>query len=183
MIFSVISLYWLISLERTLMNKYPKLFKSPIFYDKRGNLGEVYRKKNKDNFKFIIQTTSKKNVFRGFHFQKKFQQSKYIYLLKGQITDIAINLKKNSKNFGKVYKFNLKPGLLLHVPKDYAHGIGFLDKENILVYHLSEYRYPEYEKGLAYNDKNLKINWKIKRPILSPRDKKHPTIKEIFIEK
>ena len=66
------------------------------------------------------------------------------------------------------------------MPKNYAHGIGFFAKENILLYHLSEYRFPEYEKGIIYNDKALKINWKIKKPILSDRDKKHPTIDKIF---
>ena len=77
----------------------------------------------------------------------------------------------------------LKPGLLLFVPKNYAHGISFFDKENILLYHLSEYRYPEYERGIVYNDKNLKINWRIKKPILSKRDSFLPSFKETFLKK
>ena len=162
----------------------PFVIKTTIYPDNRGFFKELYlKKKIKFNCKFTATSYSKKNVIRGLHYQSKKRQSKLVSIIKGRAIDICVNIDKKSKNFGKVYKFNLKPGLLLHVPKDYAHGIGFLDKENILVYHLSEYRYPEYEKGLAYNDKNLKINWKIKRPILSPRDKKHPTIKEIFIEK
>ena len=160
------------------MNKYPKLFKSPIFSDKRGNLGEVYRKKNKDNFKFIIQTTSKKNVFRGFHFQKKFQQSKYIYLLKGQITDIAINLKKNSKNFGKVYKFKLKPGFSLFIPKGYAHGYHTNEKENIILYIMDNFQRTEYEDGINISDKKFKFNFKNKKFTISSKDKKWQSFNE-----
>ena len=74
----------------------PVLIKNKIYKDKRGFLGEVFRQ-NGLKSKFIIQTSSKKNVFRGFHFQRKYQQSKYIYLLKGEIVDFAIDLKKNLK--------------------------------------------------------------------------------------
>ena len=99
----------------------PVLIKNKIYKDKRGFLGEVFRQ-NGFKSKFIIQTSSKKNVFRGFHFQRKYQQSKYIYLLKGEIVDFAIDLKKKSKNFGKVYFFNLKQGYSVFIPKGYAHG-------------------------------------------------------------
>ena len=76
-------------------------------------------------------------------------------MLKGKALDVCVNIDKKSKNFGKVYKFLLKPGLILYVP-NYAHGIGFYEKENILLYHLSEYRYPQYERGIIFNDKSLK---------------------------
>ena len=74
----------------------------------------------------------------------------------------------------------LKPGLLLYVPKNFAHGIGFYSRENILLYHLSEYRYQQYERGIIYNDKKLKIKWGIKKPILSKRDSLMPTFDETF---
>ena len=126
---------------------------------------------------------SKKNVIRGLHYQSKKKQAKILSVLKGRAIDVCVNINKKSKNFGKVYKFILKPGLLLFVPKDFAHGIGFFDKENILLYHLSEYRFPEFERGIIFNDKNLKINWKIKKPILSMRDSKMPGFKETFKKK
>ena len=117
------------------------------------------------------------------HYQSKKKQSKILSVLKGNAIDICVNINKNSKNFGKVYKFKLKPGLLLLVPKDYAHGIGFYGKENILLYHLSEYRYPKFERGIIYNDKKLKIKWGIKNPILSKRDSLMPTFNEAFPKK
>ena len=117
------------------------------------------------------------------HYQSKKRQSKILSILKGNALDVCVNIDKKSRNFGKVYKFKLKPGLLLLVPKNYAHGIGFLGKENILLYHLSEYRFPEYERGIIFNDKTLKIKWGIKKPILSKRDSLMPNFKELFLNK
>lgn len=162
----------------------PILFRTNIYPDNRGFFKELFlKKKIKFNCKFTAMSYSKKNVIRGLHYQFKKKQSKILSVLKGKAVDICVNINPKSKKFGKVYRFNLKPGLLLFVPKDYAHGIGFLDNENILLYHLSEYRYPKYERGIIYNDKKLKINWRIKKPILSKRDKLHPSIKEIYPEK
>ena len=160
--------------------KKPFLIKKKIFYDRRGFFQELFLKKNyKFKSKFTAYSYSKKNVIRGLHYQIKRPQEKMLGILKGKALDICVNIDKKSKNYGKVFRFILKPGLMLYVPKNYAHGICFYDKENILLYHLSEYRYPEYEKGIYPLDKKLKINWGIKNPILSDRDKMHPN----FIKK
>ncbi len=162
----------------------PKLIKTKIYPDKRGFFKELYlKKKIKFNCKFTAISSSKKNVIRGLHYQSKKRQSKILSILKGNALDVCVNIDKKSRNFGKVYKFKLKPGLLLLVPKNYAHGIGFLGKENILLYHLSEYRFPEYERGIIFNDKTLKIKWGIKKPILSKRDSLMPNFKELFLNK
>ena len=162
----------------------PKLIKTKIYPDKRGFFKELYlKKKIKFNCKFTAISSSKKNVIRGLHYQSKKKQSKILSILKGNALDVCVNIDKKSRNFGKVYKFKLKPGLLLFVPKNYAHGIGFFGKENILLYHLSEYRYTKYERGILFNDKTLRIKWGIKKPILSKRDNLMPTFKEAFLEK
>ena len=156
----------------------PILIKKKIFFDKRGFFQELFLKKNyKFKSKFTAYSFSTKNVIRGLHYQVKKPQEKILGVLKGKALDICVNINKKSKNYGKVYKFILKPGLMLFVPKNYAHGIGFYEKENILLYHLSEYRYPKYERGIHPLDKKLKINWGIKNPILSKRDKIHPSFK------
>tara|TARA_B100000965_G_C19600784_1_gene762536 strand:+ start:1293 stop:1796 length:504 start_codon:yes stop_codon:yes gene_type:complete len=160
----------------------PLLIKTTIYPDKRGFFKELYlKKKIKFNCKFTAISSSKKNVIRGLHYQIKKRQSKILSILKGSALDICVNIDKKSKNFGKVYKFKLKPGLLLFVPKNYAHGIGFFENENILLYHLSEYRYPKHERGIIYSDKRLKIKWGIKKPILSKRDSLMPTFNDTFI--
>ena len=153
------------------LNK-PKYLKQVIHKDYRGNLTEIFlKKKIKFNFFNCITVTSKKNVIRGLHFQKKFSQHKIIFVLKGIINDFVVDIKKNSKTFGKVYKFKLTPGEALIVPKSFAHGYGSLAKENIVIYFLSEDWHPRQESGIIWNDKFLNINWEIKKPILSEKDK------------
>ena len=162
----------------------PFIIETKIYPDQRGFFKELFlRKKLKFNCKFTAMSYSRKNVIRGLHYQSKKKQTKILSVLKGRAIDVCVNINQKSKNFGKVYKFLLKPGLLLFVPKDFAHGIGFYDKENILLYHLSEYRFPQYERGIIFNDKTLKINWKIKKPILSKRDSLMPTFKESIKKK
>ena len=162
------------------MYKIPILYKTNLYKDKRGFFKELLlKKKIKFNSIFTACSYSKKNVIRGLHYQVKKPQSKIISLLMGSALDVCIDIDKRSKNYGKVYKFLLKPGLMLYVPPTFAHGIGFYDKNNILLYHLSEYRHAKLERGIIYNDKTLKINWKIKNPILSLRDSNHPTFSEI----
>lgn len=159
----------------------PLLIKTSIYPDNRGFFKELYlKKKIKFNCKFTAMSSSKKNVIRGLHYQSKKKQAKILSVLKGSAIDVCVNIDKKSKTFGKVYKFVLKPGLLLYVPKNFAHGIGFFSRENILLYHLSEYRDQKYERGIIYNDKKLKIKWGIKKPILSKRDSLMPTFDETF---
>jgi dTDP-4-dehydrorhamnose 3,5-epimerase len=162
------------------MKNKPILYKIKYFKDTRGAFFEIYLKK-KFNFKcnFTAISVSKKNTIRGFHYQIKKPQIKFITLLKGRALDVCINIDKKSKDFGKIYKFTLQPGMMLLIPKTFAHAIGFYEKNNILLYHLSEYRHARYERGIAYNDKLLNIKWKIKNPILSERDKCHPSFKKI----
>ena len=150
----------------------PKHLKQIIHKDFRGSLTEVLSKKKiKFNFNRSITVTSKKNVIRGLHFQKKFAQHKIIFVLKGVINDFVVDIRKNSKTFGKVYIFKLTPGEALIIPKRFAHGYSSLAKENIVIYFLSEDWQPDQESGIIWNDKFLKINWGIRKPILSKKDK------------
>ena len=158
----------------------PKYLKQIIYKDFRGNLMEIFlKKKIKFNFNKCITVISKKNVIRGLHFQKKFAQQKIIFVLKGMINDFVVDIRKNTKKFGKVYKFKLTPGEALIIPKDFAHGYSSLAKENIVIYFLSEDWHPKQESGIIWNDKFLKINWGIKKPIISKKDKLLKTFSEI----
>lgn len=157
------------------MLKSPILLNNTIFKDKRGFFQEIFKKNNINSklfIKFTAMSYSKKNVIRGLHFQKKNKQTKIITIIKGKVLDICINLKKTSKNFGKIYKFILTPGKVLIVPNYYAHGFECLSNEAYLLYHLDNYRDKINESGILFNDKNLKIKWKTKSPIISKRDKK-----------
>ena len=150
--------------------------------DKRGSLRETHNKKviGHNNFVFEYCTTSKKNSLRGFHFQHKFQQAKYVSVLKGKILDCVIDLRKKSKTFGKVFKIILseKNCLSLYIPEGFAHGYYSYDKLNIIYYKLSNYYKPNFEDGINIKDKYLKIKWPGRNHLISKKDKDLQSIKE-----
>ena len=143
--------------------------------DKRGSLREIYNKKvlKKNNFVFEYCTISKKNSLRGFHFQYKFQQAKYVSVLKGKILDCVIDLRKKSKTFGKVFKIVLsdKNCLSLYIPEGFAHAYFSYEKFNVVYYKLNNFYKPQFESGINLMDKNLNIRWPSKRCAISEKDK------------
>ena len=122
---------------------------------------------------------SKKNVVRGLHIQRKKPQGKFVTVLKGKIFDVALDLRKNSKTFGKVFKCILseKNDKSIYIPPGFAHGFCSLDKENYVIYSCTKYRDKKNEIGIYYNDKSLNIKWPTKNPILSKKDQKNLTFK------
>tara|TARA_Y100001958_G_C21153697_1_gene489219 strand:+ start:59 stop:592 length:534 start_codon:yes stop_codon:yes gene_type:complete len=149
--------------------------------DSRGNLRETFNNKIlKKKFIFEYCTTSKKNVLRGFHFQTRFKQSKYVNVVKGKILDVVIDLRKNSKTFGKSFRIILskKNALGLFIPSGFAHAYYSYEKENIIYYKLDNYYAPNYENGIIYNDKYIKINWPRKKMAVSKKDKKLQSFKK-----
>ena len=152
--------------------KVPLKIKQPKYFDNRGYFQEIFlNKKFNLKIKFTAIAKSKKNVIRGLHFQKKNQQTKLIHVTEGKILDVVINLKKNSKYFGKVSRFILNEGDILFVPKFYAHGYECLTKKCTIFYHLEKYRDAMNESGISFKDKKIFNTWKTRKPILSKRDK------------
>ena len=142
--------------------------------DRRGYLAELYNKKNINlNFQHSIISASKKNVIRGLHFRKK-PEYKLLYVLEGKINDFCVSLKT-----GKIYKFSMKKNEGLLIPPNYAHGYECLKNNNILIYYLTWPYNSKLQSGIIWNDKTLKINWSIKKPIISSKDKKLQSFKTI----
>ena len=143
--------------------------------DIRGSLRETYNKKLL-NKKFVFEycTTSKKNILRGFHFQSKFKQAKFVSVLKGKILDCVIDLRKGSKTFGKSFSIELSENNCrsLYIPEGFAHAYYSFSKLNIIYYKLSNYYHPEYEDGIIWNDNIVKNKWPTKKPIISKKDRK-----------
>ena len=143
--------------------------------DIRGSLRETYNKKLL-NKKFVFEycTTSKKNILRGFHFQIKFQQAKYVNVLKGKILDVVIDLRKRSKTFGKTFKIILSKenAIGLFIPRGFAHAYYSFEEENIIYYKLDKFYKPRYEHGIIHNDEKIKIKWPKRKMIVSKKDKK-----------
>ena len=144
------------------------------FKDSRGYFKELLLEKNLNiKFLFTVMSFSKKNVIRGLHLQTKKSQGKFISVIKGKIFDVAVDLRKSSKTFGKYYKSILseKNCRSIYIPPGFAHGFCTLEKENYVIYSCTNYRDKNSEVGIKYNDKILNIKWPVKNPIISSKDK------------
>mgnify|MGYP001297630924 CR=1 FL=1 len=154
------------------------VFQSKTYKDKRGYFKEILKEKliNK-KFPFKVMSYSKKNVIRGLHLQKKKTQGKFVTVVKGKIFDIVVDLRKNSKTFGKKFSIVLseKNSKSIYVPPGFAHGFCTLEKNNYVIYSCTNYRHKTSETGIIYNDKTLKIKWPTNKPLVSIKDKRNHT--------
>ena len=161
-----------------------------VFKDDRGYFLETY---NQNDFKeagldmvFVQdnQSKSSKGVLRGLHFQKEHPQGKLVRVLSGEVYDVAVDLRKNSKTFGKYF------GVLLsdenkkqfYIPEGFAHGFVVLSDTAVFAYKCTDFYHPNDEGGLIYNDPDIGINWPIDgmELIMSEKDTKWKGIKETF---
>ena len=157
-------------------NKIKKIIvcNSQPYKDKRGYFKEILlEKKIKKKFPFLVMSYSKKNVIRGLHIQLNNSQGKYVSVIKGKIFDVAVDLRKKSKTFGKFFTCILSENnsRSIFIPPGFAHGFCSLDKENYVIYSCTKYRDSKSEVAIRYNDKKLKIKWPIKKAIVSEKDK------------
>lgn len=155
--------------------------------DERGDFARIFCKKElaKEGLNFdIVQInqslTSKKGTIRGIHFQKEPKdEAKIVQCLEGAIYDVAVDLRKESKTYGEWLGEELTANnkKIFLLPKGVAHGFQTLIDNCRVQYFMSEFYFPEYGFGVRWDDPFLKINWPIKNPILSERDKNWPLIK------
>ena len=159
-----------------------------LFKDDRGFFYESYNKNNLDkvvNVVFVQDNESKSNkgVIRGLHFQKPpYAQTKLIRCISGSILDVAVDLRKNSKTYGKSFSVELSSenNKQLFVPKGFAHGFQVLSETAIVNYKVDEYYNPDSDSGLIWNDKDLLIDWNPDiKPVLSVKDLKLISFKDL----
>lgn len=161
-----------------------------VFGDERGYFMETYQYNDfcegGIDVKFVQdnQSKSKKGVLRGLHFQKQFPQSKLVRVIKGEVYDVAVDLREGSSTYGKYV------GVLLSeenkrqffIPKNFAHGFLVLSDEAEFVYKVDDFYHPNDEGGLMWNDKTVNVDWPIEEGmeiILSEKDKINPTLENI----
>ena len=164
-------------------NKKIKLIKLKKFTDNRGFFCETYNKKNlkkfginsnfvQDNYSFSIN----QGTVRGLHFQiKPYEQGKLLRVLKGEIFDVCVDIRKNSPTFGQYKTFNLsdKKFEILYIAKGFAHGFFTLKNSTEILYKVTDYYSSKHEKTILWNDTAININWpKVKKQIkISKKDK------------
>ena len=150
-----------------------------VFGDDRGFFFENYNKKQfaelgiTDEFVQDNHSRSAKNVLRGLHYQVKHAQGKLVRVIAGEIFDVAVDIRRSSKTFGKWVGFNISAASkkIVWIPPRFAHGFVVLSEFAEVLYKTTDYYAPEFERTIAWNDPDLKINWPINgRPILSPKD-------------
>ena len=158
-----------------------------IYKDKRGEFFEFYNQKsfekligNRINFVQDNQSLSKYGVIRGLHFQSgPYAQAKLLRVLKGEVLDIVLDIRKDSPTFGQYNSviLNEENKHLLFIPRGFAHGFSVLSEEAIFAYKCDNYYHAASESGIIYNDKRLNIDWKINQDeiTLSPKDKELQT--------
>ena len=159
-----------------------------VFADERGFFIETYQK---DDFakagitsEFVQQNHSKsvKGVLRGLHYQKEpYAQAKLVRCIKGEIFDVAVDIRKRSDTFGKYVSAMLSEENknMLYIPRGFAHGFEVISDEAEVIYSVDNIYSKESELGIIWNDSSIKINWPIKSPILSEKDKKWSNINQI----
>jgi dTDP-4-dehydrorhamnose 3,5-epimerase len=157
-----------------------------LFKDKRGFFYESYNKNNLDiNIVFVQDNESKsyKGVIRGLHFQAPpFEQTKLVRCVSGNILDVAVDLRTNSKTYGQSFSIELSSenNKQLFIPKGFAHGFQVLSKTAVVNYKVDEYYNPDSDSGIIWNDKDLSIDWSLDlKPILSEKDLKLISFKEL----
>jgi len=150
------------------------IVKSPVYKDHRGFFKEVEKSRIlKKKFIFDCVSFSKKNTLRGLHLQKENSQAKLITVVHGKILDVVVDLRKKSKTYGKYFSIEMshKSDFSLYIPEGFAHGFMCLSKTCTVYYKCTNYRHQKSEITLKWNDKDLKIKWPTKKPILSKKDK------------
>lgn len=138
-----------------------------VFGDARGYFMETYNladmKKNGLDMVFVQdnQSMSTKGVLRGLHFQKKYPQGKLVRVIKGKVFDVAVDLRPNSKTYGKWFGIELSEEnkKQFYISEGFAHGFLVLSDEAEFCYKVTDFYHPEDEGGIAWNDPDIGINW------------------------
>ena len=163
-----------------------------VFGDERGYFMETYSEKDfKEaglNYTFVQdnQSSSKKGVLRGLHFQTGHPQAKLVRVLKGEVFDVAVDFRENSPTYGqwvgeKLSEENKKQ---LLIPRGFAHGFLVLSDTAEFAYKCDDFYHPEEEGGIMYNDEDIKIEWPEVdvEYTLSEKDQNHPVLREANIK-
>lgn len=165
------------------------IIEQKVFEDNRGYFMETYNEKAfKEaglNVRFVQdnQSRSKKGVLRGLHFQKKHPQGKLVRVIRGEVFDVAVDLRRSSPTFKMWFGCRLsgENRKQLYIPEGFAHGFLVLSDEAEFAYKCTDFYHPEDEGGYPWNDPSFNIEWPLEEVgelLLSDKDKNYLPFKE-----
>lgn len=163
------------------------LIEPNVFYDTRGYFYETYNEQTFHNhgidIKFVQdnQSFSRKNVVRGLHYQRgEFAQDKLVYVTRGAVMDVAVDIRPESPTYGQYESFLLNEinKRMLIIPKGFAHGFVALKDDTVFNYKCSNVYNKDSEGGIIWNDESIGIKWGIKDPVVSEKDQQLATFKQ-----
>ena len=163
-----------------------------VFGDNRGYFMETYNKEHfaeaglTMNFVQDNESSSSKGVLRGLHFQTKHTQGKLVRVTKGEVFDVAVDLRKGSPTYGQWegVVLSAENKKQFYIPEGFAHGFLVLSDHAIFNYKCTDFYCPEGEGGVLWNDPDIGIEWPLEgidNIILSEKDKVHPTLKDLNV--
>ncbi len=128
---------------------------------------------------------SKKNALRGLHFQNPRAQGKLVWVTRGKVWDVMVDIRRSSPTYKQHFTIELSDDDLkqLYIPPGFAHGFCVLSDEADFCYKCSDYYSPQHEQGILWNDPELGIQWPVAKPLLSVKDAVYPTLSEIKHDK
>ena len=160
-----------------------------VFPDSRGYFFESFRQDWLDQLGVHEtwvqdnQSFSQKGTVRGIHFQRgAHAQAKLVRVIAGKVLDVAVDLRKGSPSFGKVYStiLDTEKNNLLYIPAGFGHGFSVLE-DAVFVYKCSNYYHKDSEGGVRWSDPSLGIDWQVSEPIVSEKDQILPTLAEFVV--
>lgn len=162
-----------------------------VHEDARGYFVETYNQRDfaeaglNMNFVQDNQSKSTKGVLRGLHFQKQFPQGKLVRVLRGRVFDVAVDVRQNSKTYGKWFGVELSDEnkKQFYISEGFAHGFLVLSDEAVFAYKVTDFYHPGDEGGVMWNDPDIAVAWPLEPGMevqLSDKDKIQPSFKETF---
>jgi dTDP-4-dehydrorhamnose 3,5-epimerase len=165
------------------------LIESPVFEDERGFFLESYHEMKferlgiRDRFVQDNHSRSIATTLRGLHYQVEAPQAKLCRVVQGEVLDVVVDIRRGSPHFGKWESYVLSAAnkRQIYVPPGFAHGYVVLTETAEFLYKCSDFYRPEFERGVAWNDPDIGIEWGIQSPILSAKDRRHPALADISV--
>lgn len=162
-----------------------------VFKDERGYFVETYNQNDMKEagldmvFVQDNQSMSTRGVLRGLHFQKQFPQGKLVRVVRGKVFDVAVDLRSDSKTYGKWFGVELSAENMkqFYIPEGFAHGFLVLSDEAEFCYKCTDFYHPGDEGGLAWNDPEIAVEWPLEEGvdlIISEKDQKWKGLKDTF---